>query len=328
MSKRAIIAGIVWLALAAGTAFAQPITFVWYPNESTPEFAEARAAIVEVVRETLGREVREQLTTDYAIAIEAIINGNAAVSWFGAEGYVQAHARQPAVQPLVVNTDASGSLDNAKYYSMIGVLAERAGEFQVNGAYDLDAIRQTRFSFVSNSSTSGFRVPGAAIAAHFDVPSDDLLLGGRNEVFSDVLFGGSHQGALFNVLTDRADVGAFCNYCVDTYVEWLTGSTADPVAGDVIRVRPNAEAPFDQVPGIEVVLIATYPVLNAPLVVNTNVIGGADLERLREAFMSEAVRTNPAIFGAEGSKAFFREGNQFVAVEDAWFDPIRRLADQ
>jgi phosphonate transport system substrate-binding protein len=325
MNLRSLVPALFALALAAG-ALAQPIVFVWYPNESTPEFAPARAAIMEVVASTLGRPVREQLTTDYAIAIEAIANENAALSWFGAEGYIQANARERAVQPLVVNTTASGSLDDAKYYAMLGVMADRADEFKVDGAFSLDKIRQTRFSFVSNSSASGFRVPGAAIATHFGVDAEDLLLGGPRDVFAEVSFGGSHQGAFYNVLTDKADVAAFCNACVAPYVDFVTGAEDDPVAGDLIRVKAGAAAPFDQVPGLEVVFIATYPVLNAPLVVNTNLLDAAAVEALRVAFTSDAVRTNPAIFGPAGSSSFFREGNQFVRVEDAWFDPIRRLA--
>lgn len=121
MIKRAIAITAIALLLAAIPA--QTLTFRWYPNESTFEFAEARIPIVDVIRQATGREVREQLTTDY--------------------------------------TTASGSLNDAKYYSMIGVLAKRAEEFKEGGAFSLDTLRQKRFTFVSNASTSGFRVPAA-----------------------------------------------------------------------------------------------------------------------------------------------------------------------
>ena len=322
-----LLAATMLAALSLGSAAAQTLTFVWYPNESTPEFAESRNAIVEVIEETLGVEVREQLTTDYAIAIEALVNENAAFSWFGGEGYVQAHDREPAVLPLVTASPTM-SLDDAKYYSMIGALVESVDMFKAGGAVDLDTLEQTRFSFVSNSSTSGFRVPSAVLANHFGVPSEDLLLGGPNEVFAEVMFGGSHQGSFFNVLTGRADSGAFCNVCIDTYVEFVNGSAVDPVAGDLIRVLEGAEAPFNQVPGVEVELIATMPVLNAPIVVNTNLITDEQFDALIEAFTSEEIMSNPDIFAPEGSdsRAFFSEGERFLAVEDSWYDPIRALA--
>lgn len=159
MIKQAIAITAIALLLAAIPA--QTLTFRWYPNESTFEFAEARIPIVDVIRQATGREVREQLTTDYTIAIEAIVNKNAAFSWFGGKGYALANNRNAAMQPLVVNTTASGSLNDAKYYSMIGVLAKRAEEFKEGGAFSLDTLRQKRFTFVSNASTSGFRVPAA-----------------------------------------------------------------------------------------------------------------------------------------------------------------------
>ena len=310
--------------LFVGSAFAQPLVWVWYPNESTPEFAEARSAFIDVVEEVTGREVREQLTTDYAIAIEALVNENAAFSWFGGEGYVQAHAREPAILPLVT-ASPTDSLDDAKYYSMLGTLIENADDYKIDGAYDLDTLEQRVFSFVSNSSTSGFRVPSSIIASNFDVPSEDLLLGGPNEVFAEVMFGGSHQGSFFNVLTGRADVGAFCNVCIDTYIEFVTGDLDDPLPGDVIRVIDGADAPFDQVPGVEVQLIATVPVLNAPIVMNTNLLTDEEVEALIAAFTSEEILENKAIFGPEGSSAFFSEGERFLKVEDSWYDPIRAL---
>jgi len=313
--------------LLMGTSMAQTLTFVWYPNESTPEFAESRAAIVDVIEETLGVTVREQLTTDYAIAIEALVNENAAFSWFGGEGYIQAHDREPAILPLVTASPTM-SLDDAKYYSMVGALVENVDDFKTNGQPDLDKLRQTRFSFVSNSSTSGFRVPSAVLASHFEVDAEDLLLGGPNEVFSEVMFGGSHQGSFFNVLAGRADSGAFCNVCIDTYVEFVNGSAVDPVPGDIIRVLEGAEAPFNQVPGVEVEFIATMPVLNAPIVVNTNLITDEQFQALLDAFTSEEIMSNPDIFAPEGSdsRAFFSEGERFLAVEDSFYDPIRALS--
>lgn len=334
--KKTVLSVLV-VVLIAAAAFAggnqeemasegEPLVWVWYPNESTPEFAEARSAIIAVVEETLGREVEEQLTTDYAIAIEALVNENATFSWFGGEGYIQAHERESGVLPLVVNTDTTGSLENAKYYSMIGTLKENADQYLVDGSYDLETFKGRKFSFVSNSSTSGFRVPSSVISDHFGVPSEDLLEGGDDMVFSEVMFGGSHQGSFFNVLTGRADIGAFCNVCVDSYIDFVDGEFGDPQPGDLIRVIENADEPFDQVPGVEVVLVATVPVLNAPIVMNTNMLTDDEVSALQAAFTSEETMNNKAIFGADGSTAFFEEGEQFVTVEDEWYDPIRVLA--
>ena len=62
-------------------------------------------------------------------------------------------------------------------------------------------------SFVSNSSTSGFKVPTNTIISHFaddNLIVDNLLEGGSDAFFSEVLFGGSHQGSAFNLLSGKA----------------------------------------------------------------------------------------------------------------------------
>ncbi|WP_028975260.1 PhnD/SsuA/transferrin family substrate-binding protein [Spirochaeta cellobiosiphila] len=304
------------------------LVWVWYPNESTPEFAETRTELIRIVSEALGRPIKEQLTTDYAIAIEALVNENAAFSWFGGEGYVQAHAREKAVLPLVVNTGNSGTLSDAKYYSMLGTLLENTDQYKIGGDYNLDTLKQKKFSFVSNSSTSGFRVPSSIISKNFNVTADDLLEGGSDKVFAQVLFGGSHQGSLMNVLTGKADIGAFCNSCVNEYVSWEQGSYDDPQAGDILVVKDGADAPFDQEAGKKVRLIATVPVLNAPLVVNTNLVTPEEVAKVQQVLMSSEVYNNKLLFAPKGSdiKALFRAGQKFATVEDSWYDPIRKLS--
>jgi len=304
------------------------LIWVWYPNESTPEFAETRAEIIRIASETLGRPIREQLTTDYAITIEALVNENAAFSWLGGEGYTQAHAKEEAILPLVVNTGKSGTLSDAKYYSMLGSLMENNQEYKVNGEYSLETLKQKRFSFVSNSSTSGFRVPSSIIKDHFKVEAEDLLEGGSEMIFAEVLFGGSHQGSFMNVLTQKADVGAFCNSCIKDYVSWEQGIYDDPKAGDIIVVKEDAVAPFDQVAGKKVQLIAAVPVLNAPMVVNTKLVSEEEVKKLQKVLMSDETAANELLFAPKGSeiKSLFRAGQRLTTVEDEWYDPIRKLS--
>ena len=313
---------------ASGASTKDALVWIWYPNESTPEFAETRAEFIRVVSEALGRPIEEQLSTDYAITLEALINDNAAFSWLGGEGYTQAHERNAGILPLVTNSGSSGTLSDAKYYSMLGTLSENADEYKVGGRYSLDTLKGKKFSFVSNSSTSGFRVPSSIISANFNVEAEDLLEGGPDMVFSEVMFGGSHQGSFFNVLTGKADIGAFCNSCVKDYMEFTSGDFNDPRAGDTLKVIPDADAPFDQVPGVEVTLVAAVPVLNAPIVMNTNLLSDEEIQTLKDVMTSDAVAGNPLLFGEKGSevKTLFRAGQRMVLVDDTWYDPIRELS--
>jgi len=98
--------------------------------------------------------------------------------------------------------------------------------------------------------------------------------------------------------------------------------------GEIVVVKAKADAPFDSVPGKEVVLIATVPVLNAPIIMNTALLSADEVAKLKAAFTAEAVSKDPRIFAPKDStvKSFFREGQRFLLVEDAWYDPIRKLS--
>lgn len=64
----------------------EPLTIVWYPNESGADLKDARDEIGRMVEEAVGRTVEHQTTTDYIIAIEALVNGNADLAFMGAQG--------------------------------------------------------------------------------------------------------------------------------------------------------------------------------------------------------------------------------------------------
>lgn len=317
------------------TTKSEPLTVVWYPNESGNELKAARDSIGALISEATGREVKHKLTTDYAIAIETIANGNAQIAFMGAQGYIEANAKSADVQPLVVPSGKSGTLDDAVYYSWLAVPKEKAEEYKTNGKFDIDHIAGKRFSFVSASSTSGFKVPSEAIISHFgdqekykDLTAEDLAE--ANALFPEVLFGDSHQGSAVNMLMDRSDVSAFCDTCVANYVELVEGEANTP--GAVYKVKTDAAAPFNNLVGKEFVLISVTPVLNAPFVVNQSVLSKEEITSLKDVFTSDNTAKNEEIFVPKGSdKAGLFEksegGNErFLSVEDSWFNPIRELS--
>lgn len=321
----------------AGSAATTPIVIAWLPNESGADLKDARDAFGAVVSEALGRPVEHRTTTDYIIAIETVANNNAHLAWFGAEGYVQARDKNPAVVPLVIPSGADGTLATAVYYSWLAVKRGEEGNYQNGSGFAIDNIQGTRFSFVSNSSTSGFRVPSASIVKYFgameqwkDLTADDLLEGGSDNFFADVQFGGSHQGSAVNLISGKVDVAAFCDTCVANYVTLVEG--AENEVGAVYRVNDDADEPFDKFAGAEFVLIASVPVLNAPFVTNGNMLTADEIKALQDAFTSDAVANNPQIFAPKeaidaGYRPLFRktDAERFLVVEDSFFDPIRAL---
>jgi phosphonate transport system substrate-binding protein len=322
---------------AASSASTKPVVIAWYPNESGAELKEARDALGAVISEALGRPVEHQTTTDYIIAIEAMANNNADLAFFGAEGYVQAHDKNDKVVPLVLPSGADGTEKTAVYYSWLAVPKGQEDAYKSRDAFAIDNIQGKRFSFVSNSSTSGFRVPSANIIKYFgtqdqwkSLTTDDLIEGGANSFFSDVQFGGSHQGSAVNLLSGKVDVAAFCDTCVANYVTLAEGTENTP--GAVYKVNQDASEPFNQYPGAEFVVISSTPVINAPLVANSSTLTPEEIQKLQEVLTSDAVTNNTRIWATKaetdaGYKALFRKtaDEQFIVVEDAFFDPIRAL---
>lgn len=309
------------------------INIVWYPNESGADMKSSRDEIGKVIEEVTGKEVKHHLTTDYAIAIETLVNNNADLAFMGAQGYIEAKNGNDSIQPLVVPSGASGTLDDAVYHSWLAVDVDRQDEFKENGEFSLDTLADKNFSFVSNSSTSGFKVPASGILEYFSEQSDyaglseeDLMEGGP--LFTQVLFGGSHQGSAVNLLSGNADVAAFCDTCVENYVEVAEGDENE--VGAVYKVKDDAAEPFNTVLGKEFTLMSVTPVLNAPFAANLDVVGQEDFDKIQKLFTSDEIAENKKIFvpkDSGDSGLFFKtDKERFLKIEDSWFDPIRNLS--
>jgi len=322
-------------SLAGGTGDKDTITIAWLPNESGADLTEARDEIGKVIEEKTGKKVEHQTTTDYIVAIEAVANGNADMAFLGAQGYIEAHNKNDKVLPLVVPTGASGTLEDAVYYSWLAVQKENEDQYKNGDEFVIDNIQGKKFSFVSNSSTSGFKVPSTGIVDSFsqkdefkDLTAEDLLEGGEGNFFSEVLYGGSHQGSAVNLLSGKADVAAFCDTCVNNYVELAEGEVNRP--GAVYQVKEDAAEPFNTVVGKEFSLISVTPVLNAPFVINTDNVDEELQAELLEVMTSDEITNNEKVFVPEDSEfsgLFAKTADErLVEVKDEWFNPIRELS--
>lgn len=314
---------------ATGEGADGPITFVWLPDNSAADLTASREAVGAAIKAACGRDVKLMTTTDYNVGIEAIASGNAQMGLFGPEGYVQANRKNPAVQAAFTNSDEEGGLDGACYYSRICVLRENADQYREGSGYSLANLQGKSFSFVSATSTSGFKVPSSAIVSEFNLGSADELLEGGS-FFSEVLFGNSHAGSAVNLLSGDAEAAAFDDVDVDMYLELVEGEAN--TVGAAYRVRDDAEAPLDSVRGKEFVIIGCLPVLNAPICFNEEAISEDDRAKIIAYFCSDAVANDPQIFvdpDDENATGLFEKDSEktcFVEVDDAWYDPIRALS--
>ncbi len=249
----------------------------------------------------------------------------------GGEGYCQAKKANDAVNPLFVLSGESGTLDDALYYSFFAVREADAENYKSGDSYSIDNIKGKKMSFVSNSSTSGFKVLTNTIIQHFTSDNlivDDLLEGGSDAFFSEVLFGGSHQGSAFNLLSGKSDVSAFCDLELAPYATCTDGTPAE--TGSVYTINADASAPFDTVQGEKYTVIQSTPVLNGPFAYNGDTLSADDVKAIQDLFTSDAVSSNPLIFytGDNGEQGLYEKKSDkmcFVTVDDAWYDPIRNM---
>jgi phosphonate transport system substrate-binding protein len=306
-----------------------PITVVFLPDNSSSDLTASRDAIGEAIKTACGRDADLMTTTDYNVAIEAIASGSAGMALLGAEGYVQANRKNASVQACLTDSDTKGTLDGACYYSRICVRVEDADAYRSGSGFTLAPLEGKSFSFVSATSTSGFKVPSSVIVSEFGLDSNEVLLE-NGTFFSDVLLGGSHQGSVVNLMSGDADAAAFDDIDVDMYLELLNGEANMP--GAIYKVRDDAEEPFDRVQGKEFIILSSTPVLNAPFMFNEDVIAKEDRDAIVAYFCSDAVTNDKRIFKDaedDSTKAIYSkktgEIKCFLKVTDDWYEPIRRL---
>ena len=305
-----------------------PINVVWYPNESSNTHDEIRAEVGKLIERATGRKAVNLTTTDYTIAIQSIASGTADIAMaMGAVGYIEAKNKNPQVDVLFVNADKNGSLDEAKYFAWICVSAGNAGDYSDGNTYSIENIKGKTMSFVSNSSTSGFRVPTSAIIAYFaddGLSEDDLLPDG--DFFNEVYFGQSHQGSAINLITGNSEIAAFCDIELAPYIQLKSG--ADNTVGAVYEIIKNADAPFDAHAGKEFTVIACTPVFNGPNAYNPKNLSEAEVKALRDLFTSAEVADNEKLFydsSVEGAFGLYKKSSShgYVLTSDSWYDPYR-----
>ena len=306
------------------------ITIAWLPNNSSDDQRQFRAEFDKIIAQATGKQVQDKLTTDYNIAMAALESGDAQLGYFGPYEYIEEHAKDPKIVPVVVSSGASGTLTDALYHSRLLVKKGDESQYQSGGTYALDNLAGKKISFVSTSSTSGFNVPAMAIAGYFSkqdkwkgLTKTDLMQGGSGKLFSQVIFAGSHQLSLYTLLTGKADVAAVDDIDVSRYVNLSSGT--DEAPGAVYNVIQNAADPFTKLGGAQFVIIDSIPVLNTPIEANSSVLSQATIDKITQALTSDQTTNDQLIFAPKDSKSgIFTQPDKFLKVDDSWYNPLRQ----
>ncbi len=175
------------LLLASGAASAQQLLRVTaIPDESPTELARKAAPLVKYLEARLGMKVEFTPVTDYAAAVETLVNRKVDLAWFGGFTFVQANVRSGGrVVPLVQREE------DTRFRSVF-----ITGDASIKALADL---KGKDVSFGSASSTSGHLMPRSALLAAGIDPDRD---------FRRVAFSGAHDATIAAVASGKVQAGA------------------------------------------------------------------------------------------------------------------------
>ena len=171
----------------AGAAHAQAVfRMTAIPDESPTELARKAVPLVKYLEQQLGMKVEFTPVSDYAAAVEALVNKQVDMAWYGGFTFVQANIRSGGkVIPLVQREE------DEKFRSVF-----------ITSDPDIKTLADLKgktVSFGSQSSTSGHLMPRSVLLqANIDPDKD----------FKRVAYSGAHDATIAAVAAGKVDAGA------------------------------------------------------------------------------------------------------------------------
>ncbi len=183
-TRRALVAALLFSGAAAQAQAVFRITAI--PDEAPTELARKAAPLVKYLEARLGMKVEFTPVTDYAAAVEVLINKKVDMAWFGGFTFVQAHVRSGGkVIPIAQR-------EEDERFRSVFVTADPAIK-------TLADLKGKDFSFGSQSSTSGHLMPRSFLLQNGIDPDKD---------FRRVAFSGAHDATVAGVAAGKVQAGA------------------------------------------------------------------------------------------------------------------------
>ena len=181
-----VLLSCVLLAGAFAAQAQQVFRITAIPDESPTELARKAAPLVKYLEKKLGTKVEFTPVTDYAAAVETLVNKQVDLAWFGGFTFVQASQRSGGkVLPLVQREE------DEKFRSVF---------ITTNPAIkSLADLKGHNFSFGSQSSTSGHLMPRSFLLGAGIDPDRDM---------KRVAYSGAHDATVAAVASGKVDAGA------------------------------------------------------------------------------------------------------------------------
>lgn len=187
--RRRLLAAACVLGLAglAPAQAQQTLRVTTIPEEAATEQMRKFGPLVRYLERTLGMKVEFTPVNDYPAAVEALVNRQADLVWFGGFTHVQAQIRSGGrVIPIAQREE------DAHFRSVFITRTD-------SGIRQLADLRGKQVSFGSPSSTSGHLMPRSFLLQAGIDPDRD---------FRRVAFSGAHDATIASVASGRVDAAA------------------------------------------------------------------------------------------------------------------------
>ena len=183
------------------------------PDESPTELARKAVPLVKYLEQQLGMKVEFTPVSDYAAAVEALVNKQVDMAWYGGFTFVQASVRSGGkVIPLVQREE------DEKFRSVF-ITSDPAIK-------TLADLKGKTVSFGSQSSTSGHLMPRSALLQASIDPDKD---------FKRVAYSGAHDATIAAVAAGKVDAGALN---ISVWDKFVAEKKVDPSKVKVIFTTP------------------------------------------------------------------------------------------
>lgn len=179
---------VALLASVVGSgAVAQTFKVTTIPEEAATEQVRKFGPITKYLEAKLGQKVEFIPVNDYPAAVEALVNKNVDMVWFGGFTHVQANVRSGGkIIPIAQREE------DTKFQS---VFISKTN----SGIKSLADLKGKQVSFGSASSTSGHLMPRSfLLAANIDPDKD----------FKRVAYSGAHDATIASVVSGKVDAAA------------------------------------------------------------------------------------------------------------------------
>ena len=210
----ALVLAVAMLSITANSFAQQVLRVSAIPDEAPTELQRKFKPLGEYLEKKLDMKVEFTPVTDYAAAVEALLNHKIDLVWFGGFTFVQAKVRSNnQVIPLVQREE------DEKFKSVFITSDKNISR--------LEDLRGKTFSFGSESSTSGHLMPRYFLLAAKINPDTDL---------KRIAFSGAHDATVAAVAGGKVDAGVLN---ISVWEKMLKENKVDPSQVHVFFTTPG-----------------------------------------------------------------------------------------